>query len=409
MLENISVEKAKEIIQGQECTSANEKTTILEALGKVLAEDVISNANIPPFDRSPLDGYALRSQDITSASKYSATRLKVVDTVSAGMDYGGEVSEGEAVKIMTGAKIPRGANVVIRFEETEFDEEHVFISTFHEAGSNIVRKGEDICVGDVVMKKGMKVEPAHVGVLSALGINRVQVYKEPVVGIISTGDELVGIEEPLEEGKIRNSNSYMVAAQVMKIGAKPLMLGICRDNAQDIEESIRQGLEKSDILITTGGVSVGDYDLVKDALVRMGAQILFWRVKIKPGTPVLVAKHGRKLIFGLSGNPAAAYVNFENLVKPFILKSRGIANTDCVEVDSILESSFSKKSGQNRFVRAFTYYKEGMYYTKLPDKHSSGVISSLVGTNSLILVKAGMGPYSKGQKIKATLLERLEV
>ncbi|HEY8362932.1 MAG TPA: gephyrin-like molybdotransferase Glp [Tissierellaceae bacterium] len=408
MLTYVSVEKAEEILLNQEIKRNIVEMPILESLDYVLAEDIVSDINIPPFDRSPLDGYALRSEDIKNATKENPITLEVIDSIQAGHVSHKIIEKGQAIRIMTGAKIPKGADVVIRFEDTEFTDKNVKIFSYLEPNSNIVKAGEDIKIGDVVLKKGKLIKPADIGIMASLGKTKVKVFSKPRIAILATGDELVEIDKCLEEGKIRNSNSYTIAAQIKKLGGEPVILGICGDDLDKIKEKLLDGLNTADIVITTGGVSVGDADLVKEAFIEIGGELLFWKVRMKPGTPIAVAKYHSKLIFGLSGNPAAASITFEKFVRPIILKAMGRENFKLVKVESILESEFTKVSNQNRYVRAITYYKNGGFVTVLPDKHSSGVLSSMSDTNSLFYVKAGTGPYKKGDKIQVELLDFVE-
>lgn len=409
MRTNITLEEALEILLKESPPIESIHVPLLESLGDVLAEDIFCDVDMPPFDKSPLDGYAVRSEDIKNASRDEPVTLEVIDFIPAGYVPQKKISQNKAVRIMTGAKLPEGADVVIRFEDTDFTDKEVKIYDSYPSGANISRMGEDMEVGDIVLRAGSVIDAPEIGILATLGKGYVHVYRKPRVAILATGSELLEIQQPLTEGKIRNSNSYTIAAQVKKLGAKPLMLGICDDDIETIKSKLKSTLGWADIIVTTGGVSVGDYDLAKEAFQEVGAEILFWRVKMKPGTPIAVAKYEDKLIFGLSGNPAAAYITFEQFVRPIIQKKAGKGTYKLMEVHSVLENEFNKISGQNRFVRAITYYKDGRYYTKLPEKHSSGVLSSLVGTNSLLYIPARTGPYKAGQEIMVQLLNHPEV
>lgn len=404
MRTNVTVEEALEILLKECTTTETVHLPILDALGSVLAEDIVADINMPPFDKSPLDGYAVRSEDTKGASKDQPITLKVIDFIPAGYVSDKKLGQGEAIRIMTGAKIPQGADVIIRVEDTSFSNETVTIYNEYSANTNIIKAGEDMKKGDPVLEKGMIIDAPEIGILATLGRGYVEVFRKVHVAILSTGDELVDLQTPLVEGKIRNSNSYTIGAQTKKLGAKTLILGICADNIESIKEKLKSALNWADIVITTGGVSVGDCDFVKEAFQEVGGEILFWRAKMKPGTPIAVAKKGDKFLFGLSGNPAAAYITFEIFARPIILKKMGKTKYQLTEVESILESDFTKVSKQNRFVRGNTYYRDGKYYTRLPDKHSSGVLSSLVGMNSIFYIKAGTGPYKKGDKITVQLL-----
>lgn len=409
MLKNISIEEANKILENQPIELQLIEKPILDSFDYVLGEDVRSNMNMPPFDRSPLDGYAYRAEDTLEATSENPIRLEVIDFVAAGHLTQKTVGKGQAIRLMTGSKIPEGADVVTRFEITEFTDKEVKIFESLSSGSNIARTGEDMKIGDLVLKKGKIIGPPEIGIMASLGKSSVKVYPKPRIAIMSTGDELINIDEELTEGKIRNSNSYTIAGQVKRLGAEPVILPICKDGIEETRKQLELALKWADMVITTGGVSVGDADLVKEAFQALGAEILFWRVKMKPGTPIAVGSYENKLLFGLSGNPAAAYMNFEKFVRPTILKLMGKTKTNLMEIESTLESNFTKVSGQIRFVRAFTYKKDGKYYTKLPDKHSSGVLSSLSGTNSIFKVGSGQGPYKEGDTIKVKLVDYLEV
>lgn len=409
MRTNVTLNEALAILMEQCPLTSSIHVPLLDSLGGVLAEEVISETNIPPFHRSPLDGFALRAEDTREASAENPVKFQVVDYLPAGKTTKTEVKINQAVRIMTGAKIPAGADAVIQQEAVESDGKTMVLKRALNPMENISLTGEDIEKGEVVISRGTVLEPAEIGILAALGRSFASVYMKPRVAILSTGDELIDIQQPVTDGKIRNSNSYAIAAQVKKHGGKPLLLGICGDDLESIKEKVLGALNIADLVITTGGVSVGDKDLVKEAFVAAGAEMLFWKVRMKPGTPIAVAQHGEKLLIGLSGNPAAAYITFEQFVRPLMLKMRGRDKYQLMKVESILENDFLKVSKQNRFVRATTVYRDGSYYTRFPGKHSSGVLSSLAGNNSLFFAPGDTGPYTKGQRVTIQLLDQPEV
>ncbi|HZJ76927.1 MAG TPA: gephyrin-like molybdotransferase Glp [Oscillospiraceae bacterium] len=409
MLTNVSIERARKILLDRNIKPKITDMPILDSLDYILAEDIKSDTDMPPFDRSPLDGYAIRSEDTVGASEENPVTLETIDNIQAGYVSKKTIGSGQAIRIMTGAKIPEGADAIIKYEDTVFTEKDVKIFGGCKPNSNIVKAGEDILKGEVVLKKGKTISPADIGILATLGKERVKVYKRPKIAILATGDELVNINEPLREGKIRNSNSYTIGAQVKKIGSEVKIFDICCDNIESIKRELDLALEWGDIVITSGGVSVGDADVVKEAFKEVGGEILFWKVKMKPGSPIAVAKRGDKLLFGLSGNPAAAYITFEKFVRPTILKLSGETKYDFIKVKSILESGFTKVSRKNRIVRAKTYYKNGGFFTELPDKHGSGILSSLSETNSLFYIAPETGPYKPGDEIEVELLNYSEV
>lgn len=404
LLTNISPEKAQEILLDF-CNLTETVEIPLEAsLGSVLAENICADIDIPPFDKSPLDGYAVRAEDIKTATDDTPVTLDVIDFIPAGYVSKKRVGEKQAARIMTGAKIPEGADVVIRFEETEFTDTDVKIFNSYPKGTNIIKKAEDIKKGSILLEKGTVIDAAQVGILATLGKKFVKTYRKPKVAILSTGDELVPVGALLTDGKIRDSNSYFIGALVKNLGAEPTLLGSVKDKIEDIQNALKPALDWADIIITTGGVSVGDRDVVKDAFEALGAKPIFWRIKMKPGGPIATARYGRKLLIGLSGNPAAAYITFELFVRPLILKTLG-KNYKPLVVKSTLQSNFTKVRKQDRYIRAKTLYEDGRFYTYLPQQHSSGIVSSLAGMNSLLKIPAEKGPFNIGDEVYVKLLD----
>ena len=404
MLINISIEKAEKILADQNIEPKTVDVPILDSLDHILAEDIKSDINMPPFDRSSLDGYALRTKDTADASAENPVTLETIDNIRAGYVSKKTVGKGQAVRIMTGAKIPKGADAIIKYEDTVFTDKSVKIFGYVKPNSGIAGAGEDIAMGDTLLGRGKTINPADIGILAILGKEKVKVYRRPKVAVISTGDELININEALKEGKIRNSNAYTIGAQVKKIGSEIKIFGICGDNVLSIKKELDSALQWGDIVITTGGVSLGDADVVKEAFEEVGGKVLFWKVNMKPGSPIAVARYKDKLLFGLSGNPAAAYVTFEKFVRPTILRLSGETEYELTKIKSTLRDEFIKVSGRDRVVRAKTYYKNGGFFTELPNKHSSGILSGLSETNSLFCVPAGTGPYKKGDRIEVELL-----
>ena len=285
----ISVEEALEKILSYVDVLEAEERPILDCLGQVLAEDVHSSITIPPLDNSAMDGYAVRSADTHGASSESPQFLRVIDIVTPGSMPTREVEPGTAARIMTGAPIPKGADCVVRFEYTDEAQrkgpsDKIGILSEVEAGFDLRRAGEDIAAGSLVLKRGTALRPQEIGVLASLGRNKVMVARRPEVAILATGDEVVDISESLPPGKIYNSNTYSIAALVLRYGGVPKILGIASDSQDSVVTGLRRGLE-ADMLITTGGVSLGDYDVIRDVLAGEG-EVIFWRVRLKPGKPV---------------------------------------------------------------------------------------------------------------------------
>ena len=282
----LSVEDALARVLSAFHTLEPERVPILESLDRVLAEDVYADIDIPPHSNSAMDGYAVRAVDTTGASADDPVRLRVIENLAAGYVTDSSVAPGTAIRIMTGAPLPPGADAVIRFERTMQTGDEVSLFGDVSVGKNVRYAGEDVRRGELILKQGTRVRPQEVGMLAALGCAEVQVIRRPRVAILATGDELVDVDEPLGPGKIRNSNGYSNAAQVLRYGGVPIMLGIARDSVEDLTAKIQAGLEQgADLLLTSGGVSVGDFDVVKNVLTAEG-EITFWRVRMKPGKPL---------------------------------------------------------------------------------------------------------------------------
>lgn len=408
MLVRISAEEAVNILLNENIKTKTATKHIVQSLGYIINEDIISNINIPIFNKSAFDGYALKSEDIRYATKEHPVVLEVIDYIPAGKVSKLKIEKGQAMRIMTGAKVPEGADLIIKYEDTEFTSNSVKIFNPLQANSNIIPIGEDVACGDIIIRKGTKIEPSHIGLLASIGIDKVNIIDKVKVAIIATGSELVDISDKIEDGKIVNSNSYTLAAQIKSIGAEPLVLRICKDSIDDIKLMLMEALEVADIIITTGGVSVGDEDFVKDSFFQIGANILFNKINMKPGGAMISAKINDKYLFGLSGNPAAANISFDKIVRPFILKSMGI-NPTRKKVSGILTSDIFKESKQNRYIKVRAYYKEEKIYIDLPGKFSSSVLSPLCKTNAILCISIGQKLPVSGSKVEVELIDSLEV
>jgi molybdopterin molybdotransferase len=378
-----------------------ENIDLMETLNRVLAHDILSAENIPPFDRSPFDGYAMRAADLASASADQPVTLRVIAEVPAGNIPKLAVNPGQATKIMTGAPIPHGADCVVKFEKVSVDDAWVIVSAPFQSGQNIIPTGEDIEKGEMIAQKGVMIDPALMGILASLGIADVSVYLRPNVAILSTGDEIVPIDADLPSGKARDSTAFALAGALRAIGAKPNYMGIVRDDAKAIGEAIEEGLRGADMMITTGGVSVGDYDLVKEALQRIGADILFWRIRIKPGAAVLVARKYGKMILGLSGSPGAAMISFQLLAAPYVRRIAGQDQWQNKEIDVTLSEWFKKPSPRKRLVRGRLLIEDGGAVMVVTEKQGNGVLSSFIGASLLGVIPEDSGPLPPGTRIKA--------
>ncbi|HHV64089.1 MAG TPA: molybdopterin molybdotransferase MoeA [Peptococcaceae bacterium] len=405
MRKNISLEEAQELLM-EHCPSLQTGYVGLQdSLGRVLAEDIVAKENIPPFARSPYDGYALRAEDTVKASPDSPVGLEIIEEVPAGYAPKKIVLPGTAVKILTGAPVPEGADAVIKFEETEVKDKKVLIFSKLKAGQNVVPAGEDVAQGDKIACLGAVISPPLVGLMASLGITEVPVYERPRIAIISTGDELLDVYEPLQPGKIRNSNSYTLAAYCRELEAQPFILATTRDKKEEVGLRLIEALEKADMVITTGGVSVGDYDVLDEAMEYIGAETLYWKIDIKPGSPNLAAVKGGKVILSLSGNPAAALVVFHLLGVPYIKKMAGRVDYLHPKIEVTLKNDFSKASPRRRFLRGKLRLEKGIAFMEVTGGQGNGVLHSMIGCNILAEIPAGSGPLQAGSKLSAFLLD----
>ncbi|MHB1126491.1 MAG: molybdopterin molybdotransferase MoeA [Bacillota bacterium] len=404
MRQYISLEEAQEIVLSMADSMEIEKVDLLSSLGRVLASDVYSRTDLPPFDRSPLDGYAVISSDTIPATREHPAKLQVIEEIPAGSVSRETLRPGYAVKIMTGAALPQGADAVIRYEDTGKDGNKVMIYSPLASGSNIGRAGEDVKKGELVIKQGKTINSGVIAMLAALGREKIKTYRKPIVAIMSTGDELIDIGRPLGPGQIYNSNIYALAAAVRENGGEPLLLGTVPDRLEEVAKLISMGVEKADLVISTGGVSVGDYDVVKEAMVEAGLELVFWRINMKPGTPVACGWGRNKLVLGLSGNPAAALITFHLLIIPVLRRMSGFSDLMLTKVEAIMEDSFTKKSSQRRFLRANVRQENERYLIRLTGMQSPGVMKSLLECNALVDVPAGSGAIKVGEKLETIIL-----
>ena len=378
-----------------------ETISLLDANGRVLGEDIYAPINNPPFNRSPLDGYALIADDTKGASKNNPVKLKVVDEVFAGSYTDKTLKNGEAIRIMTGAKIPEGSDCVIRQEQTNEGMDIVEIYQELDKYDNYCYKGEDIVKNDLLMHKGEILSYVHIGILSSMGFNTVKVKRKLKVALLSTGDEVCAPGHKLLEGKIYDSNMHLINIRMRDFGITPLYSEILGDDYEKIGKRILEIIDNVDVIITTGGVSVGKKDIFHEVLPLIKAKRLFWKVKLKPGTPAMFSVLNNKPILSLSGNPFAALSTFELLGRPLLSNLEGNKNIDIKKVSAKLEGEFLKSSKVRRFVRG--KYENGI--VKVTSKnHSSGMLFSMIGCNALIDIKAGSPSLNNGDKVLVILL-----
>jgi molybdopterin molybdotransferase len=410
----ISVEQAFEKILSYAPVLEPEQAPILDTLGQVLAEDIFSDINIPPLDNAAMDGYAIRARDTAEAGSKTPTVLCVIDTVIAGAISTKEVAPGTAIRIMTGAPVPKGADAVVRFEDTDETERkgaaqnEIGVLCKLKPGANIRRAGEDVVKGSLILKKGTVIRPAEVGVLASLGKSQAPVIRRPVVAVLATGNELVEVGKPLPPGKIYNSNTYSVAALVKRYGGIPKILGIALDTEKSLIEKLRQG-QDADMLITSGGVSAGDYDIVKDVLAKEG-EITFWTVRMKPGKPLafgtIKGGKGRSIPhLGLPGNPVSSMVTFELFARPAIFKMMGKKNFAKPAVEATLEEPIANTDGRRVFIRTVVEKRGGKFYARLTGPQGSGILTSMSLANGLVVVPEDKAEVKAGEVVNVMMLD----
>ena len=400
----LTVEEALKKVLNSITLPGVEKKHILECLGFVLAEDVYADYDIPPFDNSQMDGFAVIAEDIAKASQDNPVTLKVVENLPAGSAPTKKVIHGQTARIMTGAMLPEGTNAVVMVEYTETDGNNVKIFNSVKKDENVRFRGESIKAGELVLAKGKVIRPPEMAMLATLNCVEVAVYKRPRVALISTGDELTPLGEHLKPGMIRDSNRYGLYGQVLEVGGFPIDMGIATDRMDILEAKFRAGLQQADMLVTSGGVSVGDYDIVKDVLSKLG-EINFWKVAMKPGKPQAFGVVDGKPIFGLPGNPVSSLVVFELFVRPTLLKMSGHTDIFRPIFTAIMENSIINDSGRVHYARAIIEKRNSKYYAKTTGPQGSGMLLSLVLANGLIIIPVD-ATLEPGDEVEALLMSK---
>jgi len=416
----LSVEEARNEVLALVKVLNHEDVHLMESLGQVIAEDIYAGLDIPPFQNSAMDGYAVRHQDIKGASPNNAITLKVVGSIAAGQIAKVALPEGAAIRIMTGAPLPLGANTVVPFEETDelvrkkSDETVDEVSVFHEfsKGEFVRPAAEDVRKGELILRSGTVIRAAEIGVLASLGYDSITVTRRPLIGILATGNELAKPGTSLIYGKIYDSNTYSVAALVKRYGGIPKILGIAKDNFKSIDSMLFKGIA-TDLLITSAGVSKGDYDIVKDVLTQRG-NITFWSVRMRPAKPIafgeLASIDNHKIpLIGLPGNPVSAMIAFEQLARPAILKMMGKTKLTKPYVYAFLEDPIINTDGRRVYARAIVSKKNGKYYAKLTGPQGSNVLTSMTKANGLAICDETVCAMKIGDIAKIEMLDWEEV
>lgn len=405
----IPVTEAVQRVMALARSKTSEWVTLEESDGRILAREIKADHDVPPFDRSPYDGFAIKAADTIGGSKDHPITLKVIEAIGAGDVAVRDLTSGEAIRIMTGAQLPVGADAIIMLElvqERQTDGmSEIMIKREVKQGDNISRKGEDTKEGTILVEKGEPITPGVKAILATFGYAKVEVVKQPKVGVLATGSELLDPDQPLVPGKIRNSNAYMVMSQVKKAGAIPVNIGKLADNLEVSFKAVKEALEEVDVLITTGGVSVGDFDFLPAIYEQLGATVLFNKIAMRPGSVTTVASLGEKLLFGLSGNPSACFVGFELYAAPYIRALQGKTKPYLLRTKAQLSADFPKPNPFTRFVRSRVEFSEGRVLAKPVGLDKSNVVTSLAWANALTVLPGGTRGYQEGDLVDLLMLD----
>jgi len=400
-MEHLSVVAAQQCVLESVTVFGAEPVKLEQSLGRVLAEEVRANRDQPPYDISAMDGYALRSADLGNVP----ATLEIIEDIKAGDMPTKTLAFGQCARIMTGAPMPQGADAVIRVEDTEaLADNCVQINQSVKPGNDIRRLGENMRNGEVVLAPGIEITPGVIGVLATVKRAQVQVCRRPRVAILSTGNELEGLDEPVDPNKIPNSNSYALMGQVQALGIEPVLLGIARDDPEELARYLKRGLEY-DVLLVSGGTSVGVHDYVRPTIEALGAQMLFWRVSMKPGHPVAFGKVGEKIIFGLPGNPVSSMVCFEQFVVPALRRMMGHARTYRRTIEARITHNVKHQPGRTEFIRVLLAKEQGGYTATSTGAQGSGMLLSMARADGLAVLSADNNGLAAGSPVTVQLLD----
>jgi molybdopterin molybdotransferase len=404
----LTVEEARERVLAAVGRVGAERVALASARGRVLAEPVVAPADSPPHDNSAMDGFAVRAADVAGASPEAPVRLRVVETLAAGYVAARSVGEGEAIRIMTGAPTPEGADAVVIVEHTAEAGDDVDVFRTVAPGANVRRRGEDVRAGAIVLEPGAEISAGEIGLLASVRRATIAVARRPSVAVVSTGDELVDVGVTPGPGQIVNSNAYSLAALVEEAGAAARVLPIARDTLGDIAAALEEAAT-ADVVIASGGVSVGEFDYVKRALDDLGAELNFWRVAMKPGKPVVFASLRDRPFFGLPGNPVSCMVGFHLFVRPALRKMAGVADDRLVRptVTAHLANDVRSSGDRRNFQRAVVTWRDGRLVATTKPAQGSGVLSSMVGANGLVEVPEGVRHLAAGETAPVHLIGEL--
>jgi molybdopterin molybdotransferase len=396
----LRVDKAREAILAclRPITEA-EKIPTREILGRVLAEDIVPRINVPAHDNSAMDGYAIRFSDVEKP-------LREIGTALAGKPFHGKLGAGECVRIMTGAVIPPGADTVVIQEVVKKEGERVIVPPGQKKAQNVRYAGEDLKVGTAVLKSGKLLKPADVGLIASLGIGEVRVRRRLRVAFFATGDELASIGQPLKEGEVYDSNRYTVHGMLARLGVEAIDMGVIRDSPVALEKAFRTAAEKADVVITTGGVSVGEADFIKQMMAKLG-EVLFWKIAMRPGRPMAFGRIGDAFLFGLPGNPVAVMVTFYQFVRDALLHMSGREDAPIPLLKAVSAESLRKVPGRTEYQRGILFKEQGEWKVRTTGQQGSGVLRSMSEANCFIVLEHERGQVKAGEAVSVQLFEGL--
>jgi molybdopterin molybdotransferase len=403
-MEHLTVTAAQQCVLESVKLLGAESVGLEQSLGRVLAEDIRANRDQPPYDVSAMDGFALRSADVANAP----ATLQVIEDIKAGDMPGKTVQAGQCARIMTGAPVPQGADAVIRVEDTQaLSDTQVRINVTVKPANDIRPRGEGMKNGEVVLARGTEITPGAIGMLAMVKRASVEVYRQPRVDILSTGDELEGLHDPFDANKIPDANSYALMAQVQALGIQPVLLGIARDDPDELRRYLQDGL-KCDVLLVSGGTSVGVHDYVRPTLEALGVQMKFWRVEMKPGHPMAFGTTADSFVFGLPGNPVSSMVCFEQFVLPALRRMTGHSRIHRRTIEARLTHDVKHKHSRTEFVRVMLSRETGGYAATSTGAQGSGILASMSRAEGLMVVPAASKGIAAGDKVTVQLLDGAE-
>lgn len=403
----LNPDKAKQIILDTVQINPSLSVALEACQGLVLQEDIKATCSVPDFDNSAMDGYAVIAQDLAGASKDTPVALTNLNYIPAGNREEKTLQSGECFQIATGAPVPPGADTVVMKEAITVENEKVWFTRPPKSNENVRYKGEDIREGEIVVSRGEVLNPGQIALLAAFGYAHVQVTSPIKIVIITTGSELVDVDQPLEPGKIHDTNSYTLAALAQEELCQCQRLGIVKDDPKLLYSTLEAHMA-ADFILISGGVSVGEHDFVKSTLHKLGVDEVFWRVSIKPGKPFFFGKSQKGVVFGMPGNPASSYVVFEEFVRPAIRRAMGYTSLEKPLVSATLEKSINDRAGRRQFLRGHLRIEEGQYFVKPMPFQGSHSLRSLAGANAFIIIPENSETFAEGDKVMVRKLSRAE-